>query len=154
MHARSVVCVVLYAALFCLSSCTVTLPKDFVQLGSAGEGTRAVTSDDARLWVRDLWDATPGSVDFWIQTLENDYVERGYEVLGRGEVKSRDGEVGRSLELVANVSGQRVGYFVALWVGRHWLYSGSELRVVEFAAREAVYAARIDSIRAAMADLR
>ena len=47
-------------------------PADFVVLKDPGEGFRAITSDDARLRVRDLAEPTKGGLDFWIDTLAQD----------------------------------------------------------------------------------
>jgi len=112
----------------------MTLPKEFVELKDPGDGFRAVTSDDARLRVRDLAEPTEGGVDFWIETMRLDLVQqRGYEQVADGEVKNRDGDGGRWFQFAANVQGERVGFFVAVWVVDPW-WRKPFLRVVEFAA--------------------
>ncbi len=137
----------------------LTLPADFVQLRDRGEGWRAITSDDARVRVRDLVDPTEGGVEFWAMTLRNDLVDqRGYEEVGNGEVKNQAGAVGRWFEFVANVQGERVSYLAVIWVvppTLAWLGIGKpSLRVVEFAAKDAVFRARIDAVRAALPTVR
>lgn len=132
----------------------LTLPKEFVELKDAGEGYRAVTSDDARLRVRDLAEPTAGGVEFWAETLRSDLVQqRGYEPVDAGEVKNQDGVAGRWYQFAANVAGERVGYFVAVWVVDPAL-GPPFLRVVEFAARDEVFRARLDAVRAALATVR
>lgn len=145
------------AALAALASCAapLRLPADFVELRDAGDGFRAMTSDDARVWVRELWDPTPGNVAFWAETLKNDFVEqRGYRFVGEGEAADADGGTGRWLEFTADVRGEAVGYLVALWVHTRWLQRGCWLQVVEFTAAQDVYAARVDAVRAALATVR
>lgn len=147
----------LLAGLAALASCTtpIRLPADFVELRDAGEGLRAVTSDDARVWVRELWDPTEGSVDFWAATLKNDLIEqRGYQFVGEGELADAAGEAGRWLEFATDVRGVRVGYLVALWVRTRWLQRGCWLQTVEYTAAQDVYAARVDAVRAALATVR
>jgi hypothetical protein len=131
-------------------------PKDFVVLRDAGEGWRAVTSDGARLRVRDLADRTPATAEFWADTLRRDLVEqRGYELVGSGEVKNAAGADGRWLELTANVRGERVGYLIALWVVEPSLpTSDPYLRVVELAAREDVFRAHVEAVRSALSSVR
>lgn len=127
----------------------IDLPAGFVRLGDAGEGLRAASSDDARLWVRDLYDDTEGPLEFWAERLRLDLVERrGHQFVAKGAIGNRDGAEGRWFEFVANVDGERIGYLIALWV------AGRRLRVVEFAARAEVFTQRVDAVRAALATVR
>ena len=105
-------------ALLLAAACAAPMrpPADFVVLQDAGEGFRAITSDDARLRVRDLAEPTKGGLDFWTDTLAQDLVARGYERKDQGEVKNAAGRTGRWLAFAANVQGEKVGYLVAVWV--------------------------------------
>lgn len=134
-------------------SLPIELSEDFVQLRDAGQGFRAVTSDDARVWVREFYDPTDGDVSFWIGTLKNDFVDqRGYELVAEGEVQNGDGEAGRWLELTANVRGQRIDYLVAVWAKSDWRFwrTGCWVQIVEFAASHDVFVDRIDAVRASL----
>ena len=123
-------------------------PADFVVLKDPGEGFRAVTSDDARLRVRDLSDATVGTLTFWVDTLKQDLVARGYELKDEGEAKNADGTAGRWLTFAANVQGEKVGYLVAVWQREPFLPWGKPgLRVAEFAAAYAVFEARLAAVK-------
>jgi hypothetical protein len=150
----------LLLALLTACHAPMQLPVNFVELREFGEGYQAVTSDDARLWVRDLDDPTRGTLDFWVDVLQQDFVEqRGYQLVASGEAKNVDGETGRWLEFTANVDGERVGYLVAVWwnplSGLFGLGDrGVRLRIVEFAARGDVFTARVDAVRAALATVR
>lgn len=141
--------------IFGMAACAVPIevPKSFVKLRDRGEGYRATTNDDARLWVREMWDATEAEVEFWAGALERDLVEqRGYQKVDGGSVKNSDGNEGRWLEFTANVGGERVDYMVAVWAAPKWwvLGGGTDITVVEFAAHHDVYAERIASVRAAL----
>jgi hypothetical protein len=127
-------------------------PADFVVLKDPGEGFRAITSDDARLRVRDLADPTVGTLAFWIDTLKQDLVARGYELKDEGEAKNADGGAGRWLSFAANVQGEKVGYLVAVWqVDASLPWRKPALRVAEFAAAYAVFEARLPAVKEALA---
>jgi len=70
-------------------------------------------------------------------------------------VKNAAGRAGRWLELAANVQGRRVGYLVAVWVVDPWWPLAKQyVRVVEFAAPDAVFRARADAVKKALATVR
>jgi hypothetical protein len=145
------------AALLLATACStpIQLPGSFVQLRDEGEGYRAVTSDDARVWVRRLFEPTEGDVAFWMETLTKDFVDqRGYELVAEGKARRADGEEGRWVEVTANVGGQRVDYLIAVWLDGGSLTGGNWLRIVEFAAAHDVYEQRIADVKAALATVR
>jgi hypothetical protein len=145
----AVLLVVALAATACATP--IQLPSAFVELGDSGEGYRAVTSDDARVWVREMYDATPGNLEFWAGSLERDFVdERGYELLDKGTIANAADREGRWFEFSSNVRGKRVDYLVALWVTRAVLWPGDWIQVVEFAADHDVYVERVASVKAAL----
>lgn len=145
----------LLAALAAGCAAPLRLPGSFVELRDAGEGFRAVTSDDARVWVRRIYEPTSGDVSFWAETLKKDFVdERGYQLVAEGEAAKADGEQGRWIEVTANVGGQRVDYLVAVWVEPATFAGGDWLQVVEFAAEREVYARRVEAVKVALSTLR
>ena len=134
---------------------TMALPKDFLQLQRESD-YRAVTADDARLWVRRFADPDAGELEFWARTLQHDLVElRGYELVGNGDTHDADGHAGRWFEFRTNVDGERKGYLIAVFVLPKKLpvLSSQHICTVEYTAREAVFAARLDAVRAALATL-
>lgn len=138
------------SALLALGACSlpIQLPKDFVQLEEYEE-FHAVTGDDARLSIREFEDPHEAPLEFWAQAVEYDFTQqRGYQLVGSGEVRNHSGLPGRWLECAADVSGERTGYLVAIWV------DGYEVQVVEFAARADVFKARVEGVRAALATVR
>lgn len=120
----------------------------FVRLQDSGAGFRAVTSADARLWVRQMNDPTKAPIEFWADMLQQDLVQRGYEPKGRGEVANQAGAMGRWLEFDANVRGERVHYRIAVWV------EGTIVQVVEFGASGDAYGKHLPAVQAALATLR
>lgn len=137
------------AALAGACQAPLTLPDSFVELADAGSGYRAVTSDDARLWVRELHESTEADVEFWAENLRRDFVEqRGHELVAEGEIDNAAGQTGRWLELQATIAGEPTGYLIAVWV------DGTTVQVVEFGARREVFDARVDAVREALRTVR
>lgn len=126
----------------------IDLPPGFVHLKSRGEGFRALTSDDARLWVRTLTDPSAAPIEFWAEVLEKDLLQRGYERRGSGEARDRAGTVGRWLEFDANVNGERMHYRIAVWV------EGTAVQVVEYGAVGEAYAKHLPAVEKALTTLR
>lgn len=122
----------------------VQLPPEFVQLEDYDEFT-AVTGDDARFCLREFEAPQAAPLEFWAQAVEFDFTQqRGYQLVGKGALTNREGRGGHWIECLANVSGERVGYLVAVWV------NGAVVQVAEFAAREEVFKARVDAVRGAL----
>jgi len=144
--ARPVVTLLL-AALMTACVTPIELSRDFVSLAGheSASDFRAVTADDARVWVRRFDDANEADLEFWAQVLEHDFVQqRGYDLVGQGDVENADHERGRWFECVTNVRGERVGYLIAVWA------NGSDVLVVEFAARGEIYGNRVECVRVAL----
>jgi len=135
--------------LFAVACATpIQLPKDFLEIDGRGE-FQAVTGDDARVWIREFETPERAPLSFWATAVEHDFVQqRGYDVVARGEVKNKHGRTGSWFECTANVRGERIGYLVAVWA------DGDEVQVVEFAARADVFAARVESMKAALRTVR
>lgn len=136
-------------ALALLAGCAapITLSKEFVTLVDhrAAADFRAVTGDDARVWMRRFEDRNEGDLTFWAKSLEYDFVQqRGYDLVAQGESKDAAGRAGKWFQCTANVRGERIGYLVAVWV------DGVEITVVEFAARADVFEARVEEIKKAL----
>lgn len=83
------------------------LPDAFLEL--KGNGYRAVTADDARVWVRTFDAPGEGNAEFWSKTLEEELARnRGYKVVKQGNCRDADGHDGRWLECTARRQSLRV----------------------------------------------
>ena len=125
----------------------IELPPGFVHLKGGGEGFRAQTSDDARLWVRTLNDPSEAPIEFWAEVLVKDLLQRGYELRGSGDVRDRSGTVGRWLEFDANVQGERMHYRIAVWA------DGTAVQVVEYGAVGEAYGKHLPAVEKALTTL-
>ena len=127
-------------------SMQMALPKDFLQVERhfASSEFKAVTADDARVWVREFDDADRGGLEFWLVTLKTDCTDRrGYQFVGEGECKDGDGHAGKWLEFRGVVAGEKQGYLIAVFLrATGWFGNGQSVRTVEFAAREDQFLAR------------
>ncbi|MFO1077056.1 MAG: hypothetical protein U1E73_04940 [Planctomycetota bacterium] len=139
----------LFAACALLAGCAtpITLSKEFVTL--AGHDTaadfRAVTGDDARVWLRRFEDPNAADLAFWAKSIEYDFVQqRGYDLVAQGDATDADGNKGRWFQCTANVSGDRIGYLIAVWA------AGRDVTVVEFAARAEAFEARVEQVKRAL----
>src|SRR5690606_2374573 len=80
--------VLMRAALLCAllalaASCSVTmdLPQDFLRLETTGD-LKAVSGDDARIWVREFETPDEAPLAFWVEALRHDLVQqRGYDLI-------------------------------------------------------------------------
>jgi len=128
------------------------VPAPFLRLHTSGDEVKAVTPDDARLWVRTFADPDGGDLGFWSETLRRNLVARGYEVQEPSEVHDAAGRQGRCFRCAATVDGARFGYLVAVFVSAG---SGAhQIAVVEFTALEAAFSAHVDDVLRALATLR
>lgn len=147
------------STLVLLAACTAPMkvPEGFSQLRDA-DGFVARAADDGVLRLRQVWDPTEGSeAAFWLQALRTDFVgQRGYVETGTGEVADADGVTGHWIECTANVRGEKVGYLAAVWARRGGLFGPRwpYLQVVEFAAREPAYSARIAAVKKSLSTVR
>lgn len=129
-----------------LAACAtpMRLPSEFLVLGGKHDTSsfRAVTGDDARIWMRQFVEADGGDLAFWTQVLKRDFEERGYRMVGEGDCVDAAGTPGRWLEAAVEVDGERAGYLCAIWVADRGWRAGSEITTVEFTARTEVFDAR------------
>jgi hypothetical protein len=141
-----------------LSACALQmdLPPEFLRLHAQEAGDlRAVTADDARIWVRDLEVDDGATLDFWMAALASDLRDaRGYELTDDGAIEDGEGRQGKALRASVVVEGERCGWFAAVFLLPGGMLSHDHVRVVEFAARQHAFDAQIDAVRAAVASLR
>jgi hypothetical protein len=132
-----------------LSSCvSIPLPDDFLTIVNEPGDFRAVTADEAKVWVRHFTARKGGSVDFWRDALKRDLVEhRGYLLLEESAGKDRKGRDARRLLFETQAGGRPHRYLlvVSAWPG--WF--GTEIRVVELVADKTVFDQYREEVEAA-----
>ena len=137
----------------CASPIRATLPDDFLELDGPPRELKAVTADDARLWVREFPDRDGGQLEFWSDSLRNDLIEqRGYEPLGEPEeITDGTGRRGIVQTYAVRHLGADQRYLIAVFV----LGSGKDQRVrtAEFVAPTALFDGYVDDIRTALRSL-
>ena len=152
---RALALVLLCQLLAACGSLKMDLPSEFLRLED-GPDHRAVTAQDARVWVREFDEANHATVEFWAATLRNDLEEqRGYTIVAEGEATDGDGHNGRWFECRAIVEGERYGHLVAVFsFDRGVLKKRHRVRTVQFTAREEDFARLLPDVKAALGTLR
>lgn len=137
-------------ALAPLACKTVELPlsPQFLVVDRTPESLDALSSDDARVRVRDFT-APGGDLAFWKDALRRNLVEgRGYALLEEGPVTAR-GVPGHAMTLEVTVAGRVVRYRVALFV-RAVKKDESTVRVVEYVADKTGFDAHLEDVNSAI----
>lgn len=132
---------------------SLALPAAFQRLANESD-FKAVTADDARVWIREFADPDEGKLEFWTEVLKNDLLQqRGYQPTGTGTVKDAAGRAGAWQQFATIVDGEQVGYLVAVFVIPGGFLSPQKVRVCEFTARQDVFAQHVDAVKATLATL-
>ena len=144
-----------------LSACSLQMnvPAGFLRLTGREHGDlRAVTADDARIWVRDFAVDDDATVEFWAASFADELKARGYQLEEKGEIQDGDGRRGRAFAGTTTVGGEACRYFAAVFLLPRGflgdLFSSDHGRIAEFAAAEPLFAQHLDAVKAAVATLR
>lgn len=125
------------------------LPEGFLELEAPFYELKATTPDDAVLWVRAFDGPDGGTLDFWVEALRTDLVDRRHYRQDRDAYPvSAGGIEGRVMEFSTSVGGVSVGYLVGVWV------EPGRIVVAEFCARMSEWERRIDGVRAGLPTLK
>jgi hypothetical protein len=144
------------ALLVSLPAClTMKLGDDFLQLESVPHSYRAVTADEAKVWVREFFpEQTRGNLDFWREALSEDFEHnRGYVLLDEREVKDGRGREGHEMLFETQAGGRTQRYLVALFVFEG-LFGDRYVRTVEYVAEKERFDERLPEVREGIAALR
>jgi hypothetical protein len=130
------------------------LPEDFLVLEEGIGSFRAVTADEAKVWVRDFSpEARDGTLTFWRDALKKDFTEnRGYVVLEENDTKDGAGRKGFELLCESQVNGRDRRYLIAVFVIE--TVFGNDVRTVEYTAEKGDFDEHVESVRKAIASLR
>ncbi len=114
----------------------LSMPEGFLIVNRKRKEVKAVTSNDAKLWVRELAVSKNGSIKFWADALVNHLVtNRGYELIDARIISGKHGREGRELTFDVVAGGVPSRYLVTLFVRRRPFWSrNNAIRVIEFVA--------------------
>ena len=146
----------LFLLISLLPACASTMnaPTGFVRHDEAAE-YRASSSDRGKLWLRDFSDPDGADLAFCADAMRHDLVEqRGYELIGGGEVKDAEASPGRWLEFQIGIGGEKHGYLLAVWVRpRGWPWR-DRVQTCEFLAPMPAFTACREAVMQALATLK
>lgn len=152
----SSVCVLVIASLCgALSGCvSMNLPEEFLVLDQGMGEFRAVTADEAKVWVREFTpEARDGTLVFWRDALKKDFTDnRGYVVLEENDTKDGRGRKGFELLCESEADGRAHRYLIAVFVLESAL--GNDIRTVEYTAEKSHFDEHLADVRKAIAELR
>lgn len=131
------------------------LPPGFLRLTrQESSDLRALSADDARIWVREFRVQEGAGAAYWAEVFTDELRRvRGYELGEPQEIRDGSGRTGVAFVGRTVVQGERCGYFAALFLRDGW-FGRQYVRLLEYAAREAVFDAHLDAVQAAVATLR
>ncbi|MBK8975684.1 MAG: hypothetical protein IPM29_07145 [Planctomycetes bacterium] len=151
---RAVAALGLAAAAGC-ANLRADLPQGFLELRSeGGRQLKAMTADDARLWIRDFDVEDGGDLDFWTAALRTDLIaRRGLVPIGEvARIEDGTGRTGTLQLFEARVDGADRGYLCALWVRERG--DESSIRTAEFTAPRPRFDELLTDVRAALGTVR
>ena len=132
---------------------TLEAPDRFLVVERGTDELKAITPDEAKLWVREFRDPDAGSIDFWSDALKSDFTgNRGYTLLDEGSAAGQDGEKGREFLFEVTAAGVVERYLVVLFVHAGW--TANTIRVVEFVAPKELFERYAPGVRGAVKTIR
>jgi hypothetical protein len=130
----------------------MTPPDGFATIARGTSDFRAVSTDDALIWVREFDEPHPAGLAFWAETVRNDFVEnRGYTPIGEEPIVDGEGREGRLSVFETTVAGRPHRYLFALFLLDSW--PSDTIVSVEFAAPKPVFEKHVEGVKKAIATL-
>jgi hypothetical protein len=129
------------------------VPKAFIVTAQGTDELKAVSADDAQIWVRTFDEPHEGSLAFWTDALRNDFVDnRGYTLIEEGTTQDGDGHEGSELTFEVTVGGRAQRYAVSLfWIpGSFLFWTSNTIGIVEFVAPRDVFEGYREEVRKAV----
>lgn len=135
---------------------SMDLPQEFLVLPDEGDGMRATTPSEARVWLREH-DAPPGAqLAFWRAALKRNLVEgRGYTVVEEQEIKDASGREGIEMLCEGKIGGVPHRYLLAVFVlptPLPMLFDDT-IRTVEYAAEKKDFETHLEAVRKSIRSL-
>jgi len=136
-----------------LSGClTLDVPARFLVVEKRSSEIRAMSPDEARIWVREFTDENRGDLEFWSEALREEFVEnRGYTALEEEATTDAAGRAGRVLVYEATLEGAPHRYLCALFVVPGWW--SNTIRVVEFVAPKPLFDGYVADVKSSLGSL-
>jgi hypothetical protein len=130
-------------------------PPSFLVIKESPSQFKAVSPDDARIWVHEFDDPYEGgTLDFWAQTMKADFVQgRGYTLIEEGKAKDGEGREGIEYVFEVTAGGAAQRYLVDIFYVEGCFCGDNEICVVEFVARKPLFEKYLADVRAAVATL-
>ncbi|MGE3164322.1 MAG: hypothetical protein AB7O52_05420 [Planctomycetota bacterium] len=141
-------------ALLCLATGCVSMdtPCGFVELPASRSEFKAVTPDNALVWVRRFEDEAAGEAAFWVETLRNEFVgNRGYTLLAE-QATTAGARTGTEFRFETTTLGEPYRYLVMVFTEPDW--GGTDILVLEYTATAKVFDEHVDDVRKAAETLR
>ncbi len=133
------------------------LPGEFLVLPDDGDGMRATTPNEARVWLREH-NAPPGAeLPFWRAALKRNLVDgRGYTIVEEKSVKDGAGREGVELLCEGQIGGVPHRYLLTVFVlptSLPFLFDDT-IRTVEYAAEKKDFDQHLAAVRQGIGALR
>jgi len=128
---------------------SMKIPDGFIMVERDRDQIKAISPDEAKLYLRRFEVTKRADLAFWSEALKNHLVEhRGYVLLEERPVTDPKGHVGRELLFEVVSEGETHHYLIALYVsdGPFWS-SKASVRVVQFAAPLSSFAKHVQVVR-------
>ena len=119
----------------------VSMPDGFLVVERDRKELKAVTSNDARFWLRELEAPKSGSTEFWSDALVHHLLaNRGYKLVDDRTIRDADGRDGRELTFDVVSQGVPYRYLATLFVVERPFWSRTNgVRVTQFVAAKAEF---------------
>jgi hypothetical protein len=137
----------LLASLPFLAGCmSMEVPQEFLVIESGSSELKALSADDAKIWVKQFSDSHQGDLSFWSDALKNDLVDnRGYTLLEEGTATDGTGTEGVEYLFEATLSGRAQRYLLFLFVHPGWM--SNTICTVEYVASKEIFDEHLAKVR-------
>jgi hypothetical protein len=131
---------------------SLTPPPDFLPIEEGLTEYKAVSPDDARLWVREFDVPDQSDLSFWSKLLRTNLVDgRGYVLIEEGTAKDGADAAGVQYLFETTAAGEAHRYLLTVFFYEDW--GDDTVAVVEYVAPKPIFEKYLAAVRAAIATL-
>ena len=136
-----------------LTGCiSLDAPGRFLLIEKGLREAKAVSSDDARIWVKVFKDPVQGDLRFWSEVLQKDLVEeRGYTLISTDTIQDARSRDGFELLTEVTVEGIPHRYLVTLFVREGW--TSNRIVCARYIAPKKTFDTHLDDVRKTFSNL-